>query len=134
MATEPEIMVNKLAQGLVPMDEGLEWFASRSEAENRALLRELALFARQAQATEEDVPESISSSGIRSTDTPAVLASRGRLPDQLVKIVNLPEQEFVKAFRLLVSLLSVADARRRRRDRITGCSHWWHHLDDADGG
>jgi hypothetical protein len=125
-------MVNKLAQGLVSMDDGLVWFESRTEDENRALLRELAVLALQAGAVANDVTSSIHLSGIRPTDTPAVLASKGGLKEQLAKIANLPQHEFVKSFRLLVAFLGVADERRRTRDRVVGCSHWWHHLDDPD--
>jgi hypothetical protein len=128
--SEVTVMVNKLAQGLLPMDDGLEWFMRRTESENRALLRELGILVLQAGATVDDVPVSIANSGIRPTDTPAVLASKGRLKEQLAKVGNLPEREFVKAFRLLVALLGVADERRRVHDRIAGCSHWWHHLGD----
>ncbi len=128
--SEATVMVNKLAQGLLPMDEGLEWFLKRTESENRALLRELGALALQAGATLDDVPASIANSGLRPTDTPAVLVLKGRPKEQLAKIGNLPEREFTKSFRLLVALLGVADERRRSHDRLTGCSHWWHHLGD----
>jgi len=34
----------------------------------------------------------------------------------------------VKAFRLLVALLGVADKRRRERFCADGCTHAWHRL------
>ena len=70
--------------------------------------------------------------GLRPTHTAAVLIVRGRLAGQLSKIVNLPDEERVKSFRLLVALLGVADKRRRERCRATGCSHAWHQV--AGGG
>ncbi|MDX2935586.1 DUF5958 family protein [Streptomyces ipomoeae] len=64
-----------------------------------------------------------------------MLVTRGRLTDQLAKIINLPQGERVKAFRLLVALLGVADERRRARFCVNGCSHAWHNLgSDADTG
>jgi hypothetical protein len=126
--SDVKVIVNRLAQGLLSADEGNSWFVARTASENRALLRELAVLILQARATTDDVPASIVRAGIKATTTPAVLASKGNLNDQLAKIGSLPEAEFLKAFRLLVALLGVADERRRDHDRIVGCSHWWHQL------
>ena len=66
--------------------------------------------------------------------TPQPCGSRvGRLAEQLAKIINLPPDERVKAFRLLVALLGVADDRRRRRFCADGCGHAWHHLKTGAG-
>ncbi|MEU5416165.1 DUF5958 family protein [Streptomyces clavifer] len=63
------------------------------------------------------------------THTPAVLISRGRIDEQLGKVAGLaPVEERRKAFRLLIALLTIADARRRKRFCSGGCSHWWHRL------
>lgn len=48
-------------------------------------------------------------------------------------VLNLPQDERIKAFRLLVALLSVADERRRARFCADGCSHTWHHLEPDTG-
>ncbi|WP_330239215.1 DUF5958 family protein [Streptomyces sp. NBC_00525] len=58
-----------------------------------------------------------------------MLISRGRVDEQLGKIAGLtPLDERRKAFRLLIAVLSIADARRRERFCFGGCSHWWHRL------
>jgi hypothetical protein len=72
----------------------------------------------------DDMPESVRRAGLLTTHTPAVLLARGRL----AKIVSLPQDEWAKSFRLLVSLLGVADERRRARFCADGCPHAWHHL------
>ncbi|WP_344358185.1 DUF5958 family protein [Streptomyces gobitricini] len=36
-----------------------------------------------------------------------------------------------QAFRLLIAVLAIADARRRERFCSGGCSHWWHRLSAA---
>ncbi|WP_406409563.1 DUF5958 family protein [Streptomyces sp. NBC_01643] len=46
-----------------------------------------------------------------------MLVTRRQLTEQLAKIINLPQGERVKAFRLPVSLLGVADKRRRKPPR-----------------
>lgn len=83
----------------------------------------------QARAVTEDEPESIRRAGLRPTHTPAVLISRGRMDEQPGKIAGLaPLDERRKAFRLLIAVLAIADARRHERFRSVGCRHWWHRL------
>ncbi|MFH8729095.1 DUF5958 family protein [Streptomyces termitum] len=129
---ERDVLLNELAQGLRPMARGLAWFdglAPDAQSEVLVFLRHHCL---QARAVIEDAPESVRRAGLRPTHTPAVLLSRGRIDQQLGKIAALvPPDERRKAFRLLVALLSVADARRRARFCSTGCSHWWHALPPA---
>ncbi|MET9348387.1 DUF5958 family protein [Streptomyces termitum] len=129
---ERDVLLNELAQGLRPMARGLAWFdglAPDAQSEVLVFLRHHCL---QARAVTEDAPESVRRAGLRPTHTPAVLLSRGRIDEQLGKIAALvPPDERRKAFRLLVALLSVADARRRARFCSTGCSHWWHALPPA---
>ncbi|GAA4585681.1 hypothetical protein GCM10023194_29070 [Planotetraspora phitsanulokensis] len=124
------VILNELAQALRPMSWGVSWFEELASEEQFAVLRDLAAFSTQAGATAEDGPESVFLAGIRPTHTPAVLITRGRLPEQLAKIINLPLGERVKAFRLLIALLAVADQRRRERYCKDGCSHTWHQLGD----
>ncbi|MHA6765027.1 DUF5958 family protein [Streptacidiphilus sp. PAMC 29251] len=120
--------LNRLAQGLRPLGSGVEWFEDLGADEQLEVLRYLREFCIQARATAEDGPESVRLAGIRPTHTPAVLLERGQLHVQLTKIVNLPQNERVKAFRLLVALLGVADKRRRERFCADGCTHAWHQL------
>ncbi|MFI7290508.1 DUF5958 family protein [Streptomyces anulatus] len=125
---ERTVMLNELAQGLRPLGRGVEWFEALSAQDQFEVLRDLAGHCIQARATVEDGPESARLAGIRPTHTPAVLITRGQLAGQLTKIINLPQDERVKAFRLLVALLGVADKRRRERFCADGCTHAWHQL------
>ncbi|WP_406286842.1 DUF5958 family protein [Streptomyces sp. NBC_00209] len=130
---ERDVLLNKLAQGLRPMSEGIEWFDGLGQEEQSEVLLFLRHHCIQARAVAEDAPESIRRAGLRPTHTPAVLISRGRIDEQLGKIANLtPLDERGKAFRLLIAVLAIADARRRERFCSDGCSHWWHHLSAAD--
>lgn len=111
------------------MPQGIEWFESLSAEEQADTLRLLSHFCIQARATTEDGPESIRRSGLRATHTPAVLIARGRIDQQLGKIVSLtPHDERLKSFRLLIAVLAVADERRRERFCSDGCGHEWHQL------
>ncbi|MEX0174407.1 DUF5958 family protein [Streptomyces sp. LMG1-1-1.1] len=130
--TERDVLLNELAQGLRPMSEGIEWFDVLGQEEQSEVLLFLRHHCVQARAVTEDAPESICRAGLRPTHTPAVLISQGRIDEQLGKIAGLaPLDERRKAFRLLISVLAIADARRRERDCSGGCSHWWHKLSDA---
>ncbi|MET8573156.1 DUF5958 family protein [Streptomyces sp. NPDC004783] len=122
------VVLNEPAQGIRSLVQGVDWFEGLADTEQFEVLRDLAGFCIQARATSVDGSESIRRAGIRPTHTPAVLVTRGRLIEQLTKIINLPQDERVKAFRLLVALLGVADERRRVRFCAGGCGHAWHHL------
>ncbi|MGW3828600.1 DUF5958 family protein [Streptomyces sp. NPDC005071] len=117
------MILNELAQGLRSTAEGVEWFESLSEADQRKALHALVLFCGQARAREEDVPESIARSGIRPTHAPAVMLTKWRFGME-----HLPAYELTKSFRLLVAFFSIADTRRRALHCAGGCGHEWHHL------
>ncbi|WP_432162821.1 DUF5958 family protein [Streptomyces tendae] len=119
------MILNELAQGLRSVDEGVEWFESLSEDDQRKILHALVLFCGQARACEEDVPESIARSGIRPTHTPAVMLTKWHFGMEV-----LPAYELIKSFRLLVALFSIADSRRRALHCVGGCGHVWHNLPD----
>ncbi|MFF0143062.1 DUF5958 family protein [Streptomyces sp. NPDC005227] len=121
--------LNELAQDLRPLDEGIAWFASLSEEEQTGALFLLGQFCFQAHPTAEEAQESIRHSGLRPTHTPAVMLVRGRVEDQVGRIAGLtPQHERMKAFRLLIALLTIADGRRRAQCRVHGCNHPWHRL------
>ncbi|AYL37312.1 DUF5958 family protein [Streptomyces fungicidicus] len=120
-----EVILNELAQGLRPTADGVEWFEGLLEDDQRKVLHALVLFCGQARACEEDVPESITRSGIRPTHTPAVMLTKWRFGMEA-----LPAYELTKSFRLLVALFSIADTRRRTLHCADGCGHAWHNLPD----
>ncbi len=130
---ERESTLNELAQGLRPVAEGLAWFDGLAEEEQPVVLRDLTHFCLQARATHEDAVEGVRRSGLRPTHTPAVLATRGRVDHGLWGAALLrPRHERIKAFRLLVQVLALADARRRARHCADGCTHDWHQLKAPD--
>ncbi|WP_392970594.1 DUF5958 family protein [Streptomyces sp. LN245] len=125
---ESERIVNEIAQGLSQLDEGASWFSTLEPAQQKAVLREVVSHSMQAHATVEDGREGVARSGVKPTANPAVMIVREPLPDRMAKIINLPDSENVKAFRVLVSTFSVADTRRRELECRGSCSHAWHNL------
>ncbi|WP_067826032.1 DUF5958 family protein [Actinomadura kijaniata] len=133
MTDDPAVVLNELAQGLRPLDSGIAWFDSMSPPHQAQILRKLSNYCIQAHPSQEDIAESIRRSGLRPTHTPAVLIARPNPHTQLGKIIQLPQDERIKSFRLLVALLGIADHSRRLRDCAHGCTHPWHHLQVQDG-
>jgi hypothetical protein len=123
---EDSKFLNCIAQGARPIEDGKDWFQDLSPEKQLEVLREISVYIQQAGAREADVPEAIEKAKIKKTFTPCVILQNGRLKMQLSKVLNLPTAEYTKAFLLLLSLLSIADKRRRNNQCKDGCSHWWH--------
>ncbi|MCR6484207.1 DUF5958 family protein [Amycolatopsis sp. OK19-0408] len=120
-------LLNRLAQRIRPLDEGAHWFERHDQAGRRAILDMLAEYVIQARADEQDRDEAITRAGVKEGDTAAVLLRVGEPRLQLRKICGLPGYQQVPAFRVLVSLLGVADD-RRRVSCAGQCTHAWHQL------
>jgi len=133
MNIDEVILLNQIAQGIRTIQEGKDWFLSLSVERRLEVLRHVSFLALQASAREEDVPLAIERSGLRRGYTPCVLLLNGRLKIQLAKVCALPPEEYEKAFILLITLLGIADSRRRTTKCVDGCDHWWHRdLSDED--
>jgi hypothetical protein len=127
----PSILkLNRIAQGLLPWDQGLAWFNGLSCLEKSGVLRELACIARQSHPKADDVEPAMRMAGLRPTATPCALVRMATLAPERAfqRVISLPENEWEKAFRLLLGLLAIADQRRRHTQCADGCSHDWHHL------
>lgn len=120
------IILNQIQRELISQEDAKNWFLSFPIADQYEILKWLCDMALQARARDEDVSLAIAKSKLRPTYTPCVLLSKGRLKEQMVKVLKLPPSEFLKSFVLLVSLLGIADARRYSKDCQDGCGHWWH--------
>jgi hypothetical protein len=130
---ELDLILNELAQGLRPTAWGVTWFQALPEEGRRGALDALALWCRQAHPTDAEAAEAIAGPGLKPTHTPAVLLARGSSQHHIGTLARLrPPHEQVKAFHLLVRLLAVADARRRKQCRAwfgdEPCHHGWHRL------
>ncbi|MFJ8436961.1 DUF5958 family protein [Kitasatospora sp. NPDC094019] len=125
-----ERIVNEVAQGLRTLDEGAAWFTLLSPVERRAVLDQVGGYAMQAHITAEDGRAGVARSGVKPTANPSVMIC---LDPPRHGFTALPAEEHIKAFRVLVSVFSVADTRRRRTHCQGGCGHAWHNLPSSDG-
>ncbi|GIE85863.1 DUF5958 family protein [Actinoplanes regularis] len=123
-----ERTINEVAQGLRSLADAAAWFSLLDEAEQREVLRDVVHCAMQARATANDGREGLPHSGVKPTMTPAVLIVREPINEKMGKIINLPPDEYVKSFRVLLSMFAVADTRRRETKCRGSCSHAWHNL------
>ncbi|MFD8686303.1 DUF5958 family protein [Streptomyces sp. NPDC059651] len=122
---EAERVVNEVAQELRTLDAGTSWFSALSPVGRQVVLREAAGYAMQAHITAADGREGVARSGVQPTANPSVMICTD--PPRY-GFAALPADEHVKAFRVLVSVFSVADTRRRHTYCRGTCGHAWHNL------
>jgi hypothetical protein len=85
-------------------------------------LTRLSFMADQASACNDDIPVAIASAGLGSQYlAPWTPTHRGSFQAR-----NLTDQELIDAFRYLVEVFRIADARRRVKCGAPDCYHWWH--------
>jgi hypothetical protein len=125
LGREAERVVNEVAQELRTLDEGTSWFSALSPAGRQAVLQEVAGYAMQAHVTAADGREGVARSGVKPTANPSVMIC---MDPPRYGFAALPTDEHVKAFRVLVSVFSVADTRRRQTHCKGTCGHIWHNL------
>src|SRR5579871_6603931 len=70
MTTEEEIMVNQVAQRILPWQTGLDWFQTLPAERKLSVLKDLGYMVCQAGALVEDVSEACHRTGLRGTYTP----------------------------------------------------------------
>lgn len=130
VAPSDEIVLNQIAQGILPLSDGLDWFMANSPERRQQILLVLADMVYQAHPLQDEVPWAIQEAGLKPTYTPCVLLLKASSDRQRYhrarQIGGLPEHEQRKGFLLLLKLLEVADGRRRETTCKSGCTHWWH--------
>ncbi|WP_433087608.1 DUF5958 family protein [Dactylosporangium sp. CA-052675] len=122
------IKLNRLAQGLDPLNDGVGWFHELALDDRRSMLRKLAVMVGQAHPRAEEIDAAVARSGIRPGATPVVLLRQRGLGAVMAALAALPALELGRGFRLLMLLLGIADGRRRNEECKGDCLHWWHQL------
>jgi len=120
------IWLNQVAQGIESLEAGVEWFGDLEAGRQREVMQRLAEAVNQALPLAHELPDAARTAGIEPTHTPYVMLSRGPIRLQLTRMADLPLIDRMRAFRLLVALLGISDARRRSTRCPDGCTHWWH--------
>ncbi|MGA5198733.1 DUF5958 family protein [Streptomyces exfoliatus] len=122
---ETERVVNEIAQELRTLDDGEAWFSGLTLARRQKVLQEAAGYAMQAHITAADGRAGVTRSGVKPTANPSVMIC---MDPPRYGFADLPADEHVKAFRVLVSTFAIADTHRRQTYCKSTCTHAWHHL------
>ncbi|MGX1313172.1 hypothetical protein RKD24_003291 [Streptomyces calvus] len=125
---EIERVANEIAQGLRTLNAGVSWFSDLAPTRQQMVLQEVADYAMQAHITAADGRAGVARSGVKPTANPSVMIC---MDPPRYGFAGLPSAEYVKAFRVLVSVFAVADTRRRERYCKGACGHAWHNLPAA---
>lgn len=125
---EREITINKIAQGIIPLAEGLEWFQSSDENTRSEIMRTLDLCIYQSHPNKDDIEKGIEKSGLKSTYSPCILIQTKPFNEVRRKVLRMSGIDQDRSFRLFVTVFSVADERRRKEQCAGGCAHDWHNL------
>jgi hypothetical protein len=124
-----ELQLNRIAQGLLPISEGIAWFDALAQDEQEAVLRTLAYITSQSHPLANEVEPAMAQAGLKSTFTPCVVVLKAPLPEKgCQRLPGLPRDEWLKSFRLMIALFALADRRRRETSCRNGCTHDWHNL------
>ncbi|MET9059167.1 DUF5958 family protein [Streptomyces antibioticus] len=118
-------VVNEIAQALRTLDDGAGWFSGLAPARRQEVLQEVSGYAMQAHITPADGRAGGAKSGVKPTANPSVMIC---MDPPRYGFASLPADEHVKAFRVLVSVFTVADTRRRETYCKGTCGHAWHNL------
>lgn len=125
---ETERVVNEIAQGRRTLDAGATWFSDLAPTRRQMVLQDVAGYAMQAHITAADGRAGVERSGVKPTASPSVMIC---MDPPRYGFAGLPSAEHVKAFRVLVSVFTVADTRRRETYCKGVCGHAWHNLPAA---
>src|SRR5690606_34604235 len=120
---DADIKINLAAQGRILQSELLEWFGQLSGERRIEVLNRVGYFCLQSHPKEDEINAAIERSGLKSGYTPCVLLRKEPFKVAVNKITALPTSEHIKSFLLLISLLGIADARRRKTECLNGCTH-----------
>ena len=125
---ECEISINKIAQGLIPLEQGMEWFQSSDDETRAEIMKALDLCIYQSHPSKEDIEKGIVLSGLKTTYSPCVLIRVKPFNEVRRKVLRMSGIDQIRSFKLFVNVFSVAGARRRKEQCENGCTHDWHNL------
>ena len=127
---EIELRINKLAQGIESIENGVLWFAGSDQDLRQEIIRTLDSCIFQSHPTKEDIAEGVENSCLKDTYSPYVLVLKTPFNHARQKAISMRGLDQERAFRLFLSIFAVADRRRRETECKGDCSHEWHNLQE----
>ena len=89
------------------------------------MIREIGNLIFQSKSNIDDIDKAISNSKLKPTFTPCVIIMKGLNHGNFEKIINLPENELVKAFKLFIYLFKEGYLRRYLEEKDNS-NKWWY--------
>nr|WP_288836345.1 DUF5958 family protein [uncultured Flavobacterium sp.] len=129
MLSEGEIIINKVAQDKLSIEEGLQWFKNSEPTEYRSILARLRLYLEQAHPDQQLIDDNLGNVPLKITMTPIVLFKTHPFKVAALAVCDLPDNELEKSFTTLLTLFKYADTARRELYCKNGCTHEWHNFD-----
>ena len=126
---EQGIIINKIAQGKLSIENGIEWFDSLSDVEKKSAFFTTKFYTIQSLPNENIIKTAIPKIPLKPTITPIVILKTNPFNIAINKISKLPENEYRKAFITLITIFKESDTYRRNTWCKDGCYHQWHNLD-----
>ena len=127
-----EIMINKIAQSAIDLDDGSSWFNTLSNEEKHRVIVLLKLYIEQTHPSQNTIDLGIDNIPLKPTMTPFVIFRTNPFKIALDKIANLPEYEYHKSFIALMSVFKYSDTERRKNQCKGYCDHEWHNLNGKE--
>ena len=125
MNLDQEIMFNQFGQGVYEDHEIIRQFESLKIEGKREMMREVENLIIQSKSTIDDIDVAIGKSGLKHTFTPCVIIKKGLNHGNFQKIINLPESELIKAFKLFIYLFKEGYYRKYSQERGDP-NKWWY--------
>ena len=127
-----EILVNKFGQVLVTIEQLSERFRLLEILKKRKFLNDFLYLIIQSKPKKEDIELAIINSELKSSFTPCILLKKGVAKHDLEKLLNLPENELMKTFVLLLSLFKIAYKRSFAVEKNNPDKWWYWDLSDNE--
>jgi hypothetical protein len=129
MLSQEDIMINKIAQEKITLEDGLKWFDDLDMRKQRQLNSRLRNYLEQSDADQEFIDNAIDHVPLEPTQTSITLFKTQPFRTAIFKMGTLPDNKIRESFITLMILFKHADTRRRITLCKNGCEHEWHNLD-----
>lgn len=120
-----QISINQFGQGICSIDSLMYHFDKLSESEKRVHLSHVYHLIVQSKTQNFDIDFAIRDSSLKPTFTPCVLLRRFGLKLGLPKVINLPADELLKVYTLLLFLFKIGYQRRFEEEK-NHPGKWWY--------
>jgi len=130
MKLEQEILVNQYGQGVISIEQLISLFEGFDEKNKRSFLADLYCLIIQSKPQDEDIKTTIKESGLKPTYTPCILLKKGVKGHNLMKIIELPDNELKKVLILFITLFKIAYNRRFELEKDHSEKWWYWDLSD----